>query len=235
MFLMRKMAFLAFTGFLLVFYNNCSQPEGIDQGSSSPLERQANGTPYGGKLKPGNYIPTNNQYCDSSSEEKIHVVSKGIKDYEVQLEIPCENRSISLKEDEYGVSSEKDRILFQNVGFAHESTKRAQSKEHYKVACRTTEADFGAEILVYGPAPVYTFEHISLESDFTLYETTTNFFYNSFGQNRHSFEGDSDVLELRLSENGQRFIGFWNSDNIDTTNFQRMICEILDDTPVDEW
>ena len=221
---------------MLIGYNNCADPKaGVND--SRKFETQGNVTPYGGKLLDGLYVPSINQVCDSSFEETIQVSNIDGVQY-ARLDLPCEGTQQAVSDTEVEVSTDKNLLMYNGIGFAHESSARAQSKEHYRVACRTTEANYGAEILVYGPAPVYTFERISLESGFVLYSTSMNFNYLvQSNPGRHDFVGSQDNLRISEMESGtlERFVGSWTSSGTDASDFNRMICDNLSGVPLDEW
>ncbi len=231
-----KKIFILFSLLVIIFgYNNCAQPIGEDINESRKFESEGNGTPYGGKLSPGDYIPSANQVCDASYSETIRVEDVN-GDERVSLETPCTNSSQTIDINQLSVANDKLRIMYNNIGFAHESTARAQAKDYYMVACRTTEANYGAEVLVYGPAPVYTFEHISLNSGFTLYSALVNFQYQGLTPSRHRFVGANDQLALQETETkAERFVGIWDSTSQSTEDFQRMICDIINGDPVSGW
>ncbi len=234
---MKKIYIIATALLMLIGYNNCAQPAGNDLSEARKFENQGNGTPYGGKLSPGEYLPSVNQVCDSTYTEKIKVSTQDGKE-KVTLEVPCEGSSVELSDNDMEVSNDKQRLMYNATGFAHESTTRAQAKEHYRLACRTTEANYGAEILIYGPAPVYTMEHISLQSGFTLYQVNLSFNYQTLtSPNRHTFVGDNDSFMITEKESGtlEKFNGSWDSTAKDTSEFRRVICDNLSGVPLDEW
>lgn len=220
---------------LLLSYNNCAQQKADEPHSSQKmLESYSNGTPYGGKLIPGSYVPTQNQICNENSQELIKVEGTGNKQA-IYHEVPCENKRILLQDDDVLSTQEKDRFLYNSIGFAHETTSRAMQKEHYKVACRTTEANYGAEILVYGLGPLYSFENLSSDFHTVLYSVTMEFHFQYNLPSQHAFVGEYDKLYLTETEGRNRFIGSWESTQKDTSKWSGMICEQLDKASPHEW
>ncbi len=223
---------------LLPIYNNCSftNPNPKDE-SPSQKSNSGNGTPYGGLLKNGDYVPAGNQFCDPSEKEVIQVASSDNSNQEVgiSLELECDG-SRQIVETDISIDADGERLFYGDRVYAFEGSVRGQSVDHYMVACRTTEQNYGAELLVYGPGPVYTFEYAISSTNLELYSQSMNFYYQSRGFTQHSFEGNNDELLLNEGEGNQnRFIGRWNSDNYDTSQFQRMICDKLTDLNIDAW
>ena len=232
--IMRLIGPILFLSFLLISFNNCSGT-GSNDGNQSKTKSSGNGVPYGGMLKTGKYIASGNQICGNEFEEEIQVQNVN-DDLSVSHIIPCEDKSLDLDTSDFAVSDDGERLLYKSYGYAFEKSTRALEKDNYKVACRTTEANFGAEILVYGPGPVYAFENIALSTKLMIYTTDVSFFYESIGFGQHSFEGDFDTLYLNDRELNTGFIGKWESDKVDSSQFHHMICNNLDpETPVNEW
>lgn len=236
----KKIILFLLLGSVFVFYNNCAKLMSDDSDTNSGsqfLSSNGNGTPYGGKLSLGEYIPSQNQICpeNTGQDEKIEVREEGGR-YNAYHQIPCQNREDLLDQSLIEVTADRTRALFNNVGFAYESTDRAKNKSNYKIGCRTTEVNYGAELLVYGLGPVYTFEHLRAQSQLVLYSAPVVFVLNSATYD-HEFLGDNDVIGLRYGDvpSLDRFAGFWSSSILDSSGFASMICDRYDQSDVNAW
>ena len=108
---------------LLLAFNNCSsQMSFTSQSEDEPSKSAGNGTPYGGKLKPGNYYDPNPSECNSSLNDYIAVsVDPNVEEASVTLVDVCNSSNTgSLNESELSVSDE-NTVAYQGQLFLHES------------------------------------------------------------------------------------------------------------------
>lgn len=128
---------------LLLAFNNCSSQMSFSKTNKEEASKSAgNGTPYGGKLKPGNYYDPKPAACDDSLNDYIAVsIDQSVQEANLTLVDVClSSNTRTLNENELSISDD-NTVAYQGQLFLHESEPLFSDNSSLVWQCEDPQAD----------------------------------------------------------------------------------------------